>query len=823
MPDALREALRVLFRDVRFTAAAVSVLALTLGATTGVYAVVRSVVLQPFPFTDQDRLTVIWQRDLRRELPLIEIAHDELTDWRERSQSVDGLAVIGSVNWSLTLADRGETDAVPFSAVSASFFSVVGTTPVLGRAFETGDEVGATPRTMVISHGLWERRFGRDRTIIGRLLPVRFNQEGPAVPVQVIGVMPHAFDFPRGADLWMPAAPLIRGYGETHGGVDSAMRWLRVFYAVGRLRDGVRLDDATRELTRVMRTADTRGGPESPSELVLTPIAAYLLGPAAPVLWTLFAGASLMLLIACTNLAGLQVSRSISRQRALGIRLALGASNRRLMLQTGLESAMLTIVALMAAWPLAFITARALVLMAPVEVPRLDTVHLLDEAVLGFGVTSGFAALLVSGFWPALVAGRLDGCRVLVHGPAVASDAPGRRLQRVIVVAQVALALTLLTGTALFVRTVQRMDRTVLGFDPHHLYSAFVTPATDDLDRWNAFYDALTSRLEAVPGVSAASGVQLRPLSGPVGWDSQPIHPGQNPADPSVWGLNPHVNLEVVTPGYFRTMGIRLVRGRLFDERDTTTGPGVAVVSESAARRLWPDREAIGQQLRDPTYRVDGASQESRWQTVVGVVADVRYRGLNDVRLDLYLPATQSTNRVQQLMLRASDSSRDLLPALRAAALEVDPAASVSGLTSMREVVDAESAPWRFLMRIFMSFAATAALLTAAGLGAVIALSVTSRRRELAIRAALGAGRARLRATVLREGLWLVGGGCVCGLLGAFALGRGIGAVLVGVSPHDPLALAAAALTAAAVGLIACWVPARRAADADPIETLRAE
>jgi putative ABC transport system permease protein len=215
--------------------------------------------------------------------------------------------------------------------------------------------------------------------------------------------------------------------------------------------------------------------------------------------------------------------------------------------------------------------------------------------------------------------------------------------------------------------------------------------------------------------------------------------------------------------------------------------------------------------------------REHRWQTVVGVVADVRYRGLNDVRLDLYLPATQSTNRVQQLMVRASDGSGNLLPALRAAALEVDPAAHVSALTSMREVVDAESAPWRFLMRIFISFAAAAALLTAAGLGVVIALSVASRRRELAIRAALGAGRGRLRATVLWEGLWLIAGGCACGLLGAFALGRGIAAVLVGVSPHDPLALAAAALTAAAVGLIACWVPARRAADADPIETLRAE
>jgi putative ABC transport system permease protein len=393
------------------------------------------------------------------------------------------------------------------------------------------------------------------------------------------------------------------------------------------------------------------------------------------------------------------------------------------------------------------------------------------------------------------------------------------------VVAQVATAVTLLAGTALFLRTLHGLDRTVLGFDPHGLVSTSVTPATDDQGRWNAFYDALVGRVERLPGVVSAGAVLLRPLSGPIGWDSQPIYPGQVPEDASTWGLNPHTNLEVVTPEYFRTMGIRLVRGRVFTDRDTLTSPGVVVVSEAAARRLWPGGDAIGERLRDPTYRVGTSPSRSApgWQTVIGVVEDVRYRGLTDVRLDLYMPAAQSWNRVQHLMVRARGNPADVIASVRAVAREVDSAAVVSDATLMRDVVAAESAPWRFLMRIFTGFAALAAVLAAVGLGAVITLAVAERRRELAIRAALGAGRRQLRGVVLRESGLLTSVGIGVGLLGALALGRSVAHLLVGVVPHDPLALSAAAALCAAAAALASWMPARRAADADPIEALRSE
>jgi putative ABC transport system permease protein len=821
--DLLLEATRSLVHDRRFTGLAAALLAITLGTVTAVYAIVHAIVLRPFPFADQDRLVVIWQRDDRRALPVVEVAYGEMEDWRARSRSFKDLAVVGSVNWSLTLVGPAGSQSVVLSAVSASFLSVMGTSPIMGRGFQPADEEGPIPRVMMVSHGFWTRRFGGDSAIVGRVVPVKLDADGPTVPIEVVGVMPREFDYPRGADVWVPSAPLIRKYAEAFGSVETAMRSLRVFYVLGRLRNRVSVDDAARELSQVMRTTDTKGGPEPNSELVVTPIARYLLGPAGPVLWTLLGGAVLMLAIACANVAGLQVSRSARRQRTLAIRVALGASGSRLVLGALVESALVTACALIGAVAVAYVTARSLLLLAPAGVPRLEGVGLITTPVLMFGATAAFVTILVCGFWPALAARHVDAVGVLAHGSVAAADPRGRRVQRAVVVAQVATALTLLAGMALFLRTLHGLDRTSLGFNPNQLLAISVTPATDDLARWNAFYEAVLERVQALPHVIAAGAVALRPLSGPIGWDSQPMFPGQIRNDPASWGLNPHTNLEVVTPGYFRAMQTRLVRGRLFTTRDTSTSPGAVVVSESAARRLWPGQDALGQQLRDPSYRTDAAGSDLAWQTVIGIVEDIRYRGLNAVRLDLYLPATQSTNRVQQLMIRTRGNPADVVASVRAVAREIDPGAGVSEATIMSEVVAAESAPWRFLMQVFFSFAALAATLAAVGLGAIVALAVAERRRELAIRAALGADRRRLRATVMREGLPLVGVGIGVGLLGAVALGRAVSHLLVGVAPHDLVALGAAVCLSAASGMLATWAPARRAVNVDPAEALRTD
>jgi putative ABC transport system permease protein len=654
---------------------------------------------------------------------------------------------------------------------------------------------------------------------------VKLNAESPPIPVTVVGIMPQGFAYPRGADVFVPAAPLLRTFsGPLLGELERTMKYLRVFYAVGRLRPGIDVAAAAQELTQVSRRRDREGGPEPPLHVVLQPVRDHLLGPAGPVLRTLLGGALLMLLIAAANVAGLQVSRASRHQRALAIRSALGASPRRLAAHVLAESVVLTIAALAAALAVAWGLLRLLLWLAPGDVPRLGDVALLDLRVLAFAALATFATAMVCALWPVLVARRVDALSVLAHGPGVASDPGGRRIQRAIVVAQVGTAVALLFGTALFLRSVRSLDATVLGFDPEHLLSFEVGAPADSVVRWNAFTDRLLARVGAIPGVRAGSMAMVRPLNGPIGWDNQPVFPGQPLEDASTWGLNPHMNFVTVSPGYFQTMRTPLVRGRLFTDADGTTAPGVVIVNETAARRLWPGRDPIGQRLREPTYRIgDTDAPAGAWQTVVGVVQDVRFRGLNDVRLDLYAPVAQSHNRAANLMVRTDGEVAGVPAAIRAAVREIDPAGWVGEAVAMRSVVDGESAPWRFLMRVFVAFALVAALLAVVGLAAVITLAVAARRQELAIRAALGADRRRLRWLVLREALNLTGLGVVLGVAAAVALGRGVAPVLIGVRPDDPLTLAVVAATVAAAGLLAAWAPARRAARADPLVALRTE
>ena len=820
-----RDALRTLVADWRFTAAAVALLSLTIGASTAIYAIVHAVILRPLPFDQPERVAMIWQRDLRRAMPVMEVAYGEALDWQRRSRSFEMIAVVGSVNWPLPLAGPSPAESLSMAPVSASFFDVVGRHPLIGRPFESADEQGLKPVVAAISHGLWTRRFGRDPRVVGQALPVASKPGEAGEVLTIVGVMPEGFDFPRGTEIWVPAAPLVRMNAKdwTDGDVDAAMKWLRVFYGVGRLRAGVTPDKAASELSGVVRRTVTPGGPEPPTDAVVTGVRSYLLGPAEPVLWTLLGGAALMLLVACANVAGLQVSRAARRERALAVRLALGARHGHLVRQSIAESMLITTGAIGGAVAVCVASVRGLLLLAPADVPRLNTVNLLDVRVLAFAAAVAFLTVLVCGLWPAIVVGRLDALSVLAHGPATTGLPRGRLIQRLVVTAQVALALTLLVGTALFVRTVFGLDRTVLGFEPDHLLAVEVAPASDDLDRWNLTYAAIEARVAALPGVTSVGAVYLRPLSGPIGLDNQPFFPGQVAENPTTWGLNPHHNLQTVTPGYFDAMGIKVVRGRGFLATDSLQSPGVVVVSQQTARRFWPGLDPIGQRLSDMSYRRRPLAPPMVWQTVVGVVDDVRYRGLNDVRLDTYVPAAQSNQRVKHLMVRSTAEAGQLGASVRAAALAVDPRISVSHAVAMADIVAAESAPWRFVVQVFLAFAGLAVLLAAIGLATVIALAVSTRRRELAIRAALGADRRQLCAVVMKEGTLLVGLGVLLGLAGSLALGRAIAALLVGVPPHDPLALFSAAAIALAVGLTACWWPSRRAAAADPVEALRAE
>jgi predicted permease len=431
-------------------------------------------------------------------------------------------------------------------------------------------------------------------------------------------------------------------------------------------------------------------------------------------------------------------------------------------------------------------------------------------------------AAVLCGLWPAIFAGRLDAGSVLAHGARAAAHPRERRVQQMLVAAQVAVAVVLLAGAGLFVRSVRQLDRTALGFDPENLLAMEVEPDTDVDARWDAFYDGLLSRVAALPSVRSADAVYLRPLSGPIGMDTIPVRREQA-GDERSSRQNPRANLESVTDGYFRTMRTRLLKGRSFDRGDTALASNVVIVSQSAAARLWPGQDPIGRQIVVATQRAPGTREQPRWQTVVGVVEDIRYRGLTDPRLDVYLPALQSTMRVKHLLVRATGDPLPLAAGVRAIARELDPDAHVSGVTTMRDVVAKESAPWRFAMRVLGAFGALAATLATVGLVASLSLAVSLRRRELGIRSALGASPRRLRGDVLGEGirLALCGGGF--GLLGALAFGRAVAGMLVGVPPYDPYAIAGAALVAIAAAGVGCFFPANRASATDPAAALRSE
>jgi predicted permease len=397
-----------------------------------------------------------------------------------------------------------------------------------------------------------------------------------------------------------------------------------------------------------------------------------------------------------------------------------------------------------------------------------------------------------------------------------------RRLQHLVVGWQVAVAVVLLSGAALFVRSVRMLDRTDVGFRAEGLLSMHVEPSWKEIERWDAFHDALLARTGELSGVAEAGAIYLRPLSGPIGNDVIPVLFGQEGlGENAPWRSNARANIEAITPGYFRTLGIPLLRGRDFASTDVAAAPNVVIVSASAAAKYWPDRDAIGQQLVVATQRAPGTREQLRWQTVVGVVGNVRYRGLLDPRLDIYLPAAQSTMRAKHMLIRTTGPTELVIARVRAIARELDPGVHLGEVVLMSDALARESAPWRFAMRVLSFFGGLAAVLATIGLIGIVWLVVETRRRELGVRGALGATPNQLRRHVLRDALWTISGGLVLGVLGALAVGRVLAGLLVDTSAHDPVSLAGAAAVTLCAGGIGCLLAAQGAARTSPADALR--
>jgi putative ABC transport system permease protein len=793
---------RALRRQPALAALAVITLALGIGAASAIFTVVDAVVLRPFPFTDQGRLVTVWKEDPRRQMAFVEVSFPDFADLRASTRTLSGLAAMSSVNLGFALSGDEGPVQVKGQLVSADFFDVLGVAPALGHGFPArADEPGAAP-VVVLGHALWQQRYGGDPAAIGRA--VRIDD----TIATIAGVMPAGFSYPEGAELWAPVVSAIPDIVN-----ERRVQWMVL---AGRLAPGASIESAKKELDAAIAGLNARFREGAEQRAVVKPLVAGILGDTRQAMLLMLAGVCALLLIACANVAALLMVRASARQRADAIRLALGASRARVARLFVAEAALLSIAGCAAGLVLSLWTTALLVSIAPADLPRIAEAAP-DVRALAFTLLVSAATAILCGLVPAFTVREARLEQLLRSGRS--GGAVSLTGRHALVVLQVGAALVLLVGAGLMARSFVRLRTVDLGFDPRNLLtfelplrsSAYPTP-----DHRRAFYDALLERLEGSPGVVAAAGVIRRPLAGPVGWDWTFEVEGQPPDESR---RNPVVNFEAVSHEYFRTMAIPLLAGRLFTRADTWTSAGVVVVSESIASRHWGSPvAAVGRRVR---FSMPETPFHQAWLTVVGVVADARYREMTTTRGDLYMTYQQCTIPLNHFVIRTSGDPLALAPALRSYIAALDRDQAIDDLTTMEAIVGRELGDSRFTAQVLALFAALALLLASVGLYGVLAQAVGARTREIGIRMALGASAKGVLRLVVGQGLRLTLIGLAIGTLAALVASRLLERLLFGVAPTDATTYAGVWILLGAVGVLASYLPARRAAAVDPLIALR--
>jgi putative ABC transport system permease protein len=813
----LRYALRGMRQRPGFTAVAVLTLALGIGATTAIFSVVNGVLLRPLPYDRPDQVVMIW--GWRKQKAQAELSVPEYWELQEQAHSFQRVAAFadGSVN----LTGSGTPERLQMGYFTASALPLLGVAPAIGRGPTVDDDLPGRPPVVLLSDGLWRRRYGADRSIVGRTVIL------DDAPTTIIGVMPPAFQLPlhfsgSEMELWGPL--------QLDPASDRRERGWHFLQMMGRLRPGVDAAAAEREVAALARRMrETYPNDYLPGFTAsVRPVDDQVVGDARPAILLLLGAVGLLLLIACANVASLLLARAESRQREMAVRAALGAGRGRIVRQLITESVVLaaiggTVGLLLAVWGV-----RALVLAAPSSVPRLGAIEV-DGWVLTFAAVASLSAALLFGLAPALHAGRVDLATTLAEGGRWgSSSAAGQRFRRGLVVGQIALALVLLIGAGLLAQSFLRLRQVDPGFDPDHLLTARVELSSVSYQHSpeiRALYEELLRKIQAIPGVQSAAGVRALPMTGRVDigdwsfviegeFSTPPAPPDWHPGD---W--------QVVTPDYFQTMRIPVLQGRGVDPGDQPNSPGVVVINQTLARQVWPEGNALGRRVL-----LGGGAVDSVWRTVVGIVGDVRRRGLSDEpRPEMFLPHAQfpagtgTATRSLYLAVRSSGDAARLAPALRAALDEIDPNIPLAGVQTMEQALGSWAAERRLTMLLVTGFALVALTLGAVGIYGVVAHQVVRRSREIGIRMALGAVPREILLLVLSQASGLAGFGIAAGLAGALMVTRLIGALLFRVQPTDPMTFLGTAVVLALVTVLASLVPALRAARVNPIETLRSE
>ena len=797
----LRHGSRVLWKSPSFTIAAVFILALGIGGTVSIVTLLDTLFFRPLPYVDADRVMTIWTKNAANPGQREDVSPADFLDLRERTQSFSAIAA--AIPYSYDYTGGGEPEVFFGAQVTEGFWDAIGMRPRIGRAFVPEEHTPGGRRVVIITHGLWVRRFGADPDVLNRTISL------DGTNFTIVGVLAREFApqlLPRPGELSVWAPKIIQEH-------EKQIRGSAWWNVVGRLQDGVTVDDAQRELEAVS-AAIARENTESQGKTAwIVPIREHLMGDVRMPLFAMLGAVVLVLGIGCANVASLLLARGMAREREFAIRSAIGAGRFRLIRQLTAESLLLSMTAAAIGVGLAYWVLNAIVALAPSAILRLHDAAI-DLRILVFAAVLTAVTAAMFGLIPAFqFSGR---ARDVIAERQ--SSGPRATLRRGLVAAEIAGALILLVAAGLLIRSFDRLMSVDPGFSPKHVVAVqvFAWDRNGTGDKVRNFFEATLDRMRTIPGVQSAGAVSAMPFAISNIDIRTPLEVIGKPALPERERRGAY--LTVATPGYFTTMSIPLREGRFIEARDTNDAPSVAVISSELARREWPNESPVGRRIR---VQWQGEPLELE---VVGIVSQIRHEKLDRAaRPEIFVPLAQVPFASMTYVLRGHGEPRALIEAAKREIWAVDPLLPAYDAAPLEAMVDASAVRERFSMTVMSVFAIVALLLCASGVYGIISFTTAQRTREIGVRMALGADGPAIRRMVLREGSMVIAAGIAVGLAGAIAAGRYLQTLLFEVEPADPVTILIVCSVLSIVGLAACYAPARRATQVDPLIALRNE
>ena len=804
----VRYGLRTMRKNPGFTAVAVIALALGIGANTAIFSVVNALLLKSLPYKNAERLVLIWHTYPQLKLDQASVSAPSYIEYRDMTSSFDEVAT--ATQWSVNLTGVGEPERLQGARVSWNLFSTLGVQPVAGRSFFAEEDQPGKNRVVVLSYGLWQRRFGGDPTLVGRTITL------DGTSYDVVGIMPKGFVFMIEVDLFTPVAFTSEDLAANNHGFEYLI-------CVARTKPGVSVAQAGAEMNSIADQLRPQFYGLNWG-ITVVPLREQLVGTFRTPLFILLGAVGCVLLIACANVANLLLARASARHKEIAVRTALGASRSRIVQQLLTESILLAAMGGLFGLLLAYVGIKLLIVGVPEDITGFIVGWKdlsISTPVLAFTFGVSMLTGIVFGLMPAVHASKPDLNESLKEGGRGGTEGRQRNFIRsALVVSEVAIAMVLLVGAGLLIRSFMRLQQVSPGFNPANVMAMQLSlPKSkySEKPQMAAFFEQLVQKVRALPGVQAAAVGNNLPMSGD-GWNASfAVENFQVPqGEPS-----PHGDPHMITPDYFEAMGIPLLRGRYFTDADSKDSQPVAIVDQTLADQYWPDQDAIGKRI---AAGFDGQRGQPHWREIVGVVGHVKQYGLDGkTKVQYYFPQTQSPQDNMYLLVRTASAEGAMIGAIRETIDSIDRDQPIYKLTTLERMVQNSTLQKRFSMYLLGIFSAVALLLAAVGIYGVMSYAVTQRTHEVGIRMALGAQQTDVLALVVRQGMVMTIIGVGIGLVGAYAATQVMASLLFGISTHDPLTFVGISVLLGAVALMASFIPARRATKVDPIIALRYE